>query len=221
MNTQLFQEFDAIIKASQDAFHYAEEHFEELMAREVAHVLYGPSVYGTGIAMPSRHIISDKARILRINNRRKNYTEYYFNKNWDLLYSRSYLEKTLDCTMLHFWIGNTNYARYFYKDTNDFYTDTTFVVKYVNKKPMYCALADRSRLLIEYLTEIVEPEKRMVQYTCYDYYPYRVSKEPRTEQTRTIALGDPNTPLTVCTGFYEPVNMDFSAFEKLFESKSK
>ena len=54
-----YDEFHMIMKDAQNAFEYAEAHFEELMARPVAQVLYGPYVkYGPGAAFPSQRLIS-------------------------------------------------------------------------------------------------------------------------------------------------------------------
>ena len=49
-------ELKQLIQDGRDAMQYAWDHYEELVAREAVHILYGPSDYGIGAGIPGKFI---------------------------------------------------------------------------------------------------------------------------------------------------------------------
>ena len=211
MQKMLYNEFDEIIAESLAAADHIQQNFHQLMNRKVAHILYGPYVYGPGIAMPSRIITKDKERKLSAVRRRKRCVVYYFDEDWDVLYNRAYDGERLVSTILHCWIGDTNYARYFLGDTDAFYTETVFSVKYKDNIAVRCALAWKSRLFVEYLKQDLQTRK--TAYTWYNYYPYRKEIPVGTSSAPQNKFGERSSPVMTETGVYELVDMDFSKWD--------
>ena len=202
----MYEAFQKIAEDSQMAYEYAETHYEELMRRNVSHILYGPPSYGPGAGFPSRRLTKDHERILKPKTRRKVFKAYYFDSNWDLLYIQDFGEKGLSCTLLHFWIGNTNYARYFLRDTNDFYSTIVFSTHYDGAKPIYCAFADPCRIYAEYFHH---KNEELIEYSWYDYYPNRKLSEKGTPLTKEAPFGAEDSPVSCGSGFFEPQKSDF------------
>ena len=61
---------------------YAQDHYEELAAREAVYTLYGPLAYNTGAAIPGSYT-PKRARNLTLKTRRKNtlFTNWTANTN--------------------------------------------------------------------------------------------------------------------------------------------
>jgi len=210
--SEAYRQFDQIIEASLEAFDYASEHFCELMARPVVKKLYGPPAHGMGPIFPSRYFVKERDRKLTLSTKRTRYRMYAFGEDMEFLYSRIYdLKSTLqfDHTLLGFRLGNIQYARYFYRDKNEFYSDRIYSVMYKNALPVYCAIASRDRLYIEYQNHVKIEGKQMVLRTTYDYYPTRTVSEKGISISKAAPLGAPNSPVLVSNGVYEPVNADF------------
>lgn len=197
MKENLYKEFHQILECGCDAFDYGETHFEELMNREVVHRLYGAPAYGPGAAFPSRQLTRDSTRILKSKNRRrKNYTEYCFDTNWDLLYSRYYGDGGLDCTVLHYWIDGINYSRFFLGDSAAFYKYEIFSVMFDDKQPVRCTLSSRTRVYVEYYEDRPDDATHTLKdFTWYNYYPSRQFSEKGIPLTKEAPFGSPNSPV--------------------------
>ena len=205
MQEKMYNDFEALIKESQRQFEYASDHFSELMNRPIAHIRYGPPVYGPGFAWPSCTLTSDCQRVLKQKTRRKEYKAYYFNSEWDLLFSRDFSDGILSCTLLHFWSGDTKYARYFLRDTNDFYSSTVFSVKYNNRQPIRCAFASSSRLYVEYFKEKLDEEgNKRTECNWFNYYPNRKISEHGIPLSRSAPFGACNSPVMFGSFSFEP-----------------
>lgn len=170
---EMYSELDSVIRNTLDAFEYGAIHFDELMSRPIAHILYGiPSQPALAVASPSLFFVPEKNRLLSHKTKRKNYAEYAFDENWNLLRTRYYYEygNRLDCTILYFRIGDTLYCRFFSQDKNEFYSRDVYCVKYQNAIPVYCAHAMGERyLLIEYQNTI---NSDSIDSVIYCYRPY-------------------------------------------------
>ena len=197
MQGKLYEEFHQILERGRDAFEYGETHFEELIHREVVHTLYGARTYGPGAAFPSRQLIKDSMRVLRSKNRRRSdYTEYFFDTNWDLLYSRHYVEGRLDCTVLHYWIDGINYSRFFSQDSSEFYKYEICSVKYNGRIPTCCTLSSRTRVYVEYYSDHPNDETHMLKdFTWYNYYPTREFSREGIPLTKDAPFGASNSPV--------------------------
>ena len=201
MQEELYQEFHKIIDDSMMAFEYGEDHYAELMRREVAHILYGSPVYGTGAAFPSRRLLNDSDRVLKSKSRRKTYCAYHFDANWDLLYSRHFDHGDLDCTLLHYWIDGINYARFFSRDTAEYYKTEIFSVKYNGNIPVRCAFSSRTRIYAEFYTDHPNDETHMLKdFTWYNYYPTREFSREGIPLTKDAPFGAPNSPVDCGNG---------------------
>ena len=204
MHSSIYEKLQNIMDENQSAFHYAEAHFEELMARPVAHVLYGPPSYGPGAVFPSQRMIHSKERILRKQTRRKKYKAYYFDADWNVLYSRDYGPRGVDCTVLHYWIGNTQYARFFSGTTNDFYSAIMFSTLCDERKPVRCALSRSSRVYAEYYADLKDAAgNTLTECTWYDYYPTRLFNEDGTPISKNAPIGAANSPISFGIEIYE------------------
>lgn len=197
MQESLYKEFQQIQEMGCAAFEYGEIHFEELIHREVSHTLYGAQTYGPGAAFPSRQLIKDSMRILQSKcRRRKNYTEYCFDANWDLLYSRHYVDGKLDCTVLHYWLEGINYSRFFFQDSAMFYKDEIFGVKFNGKTPVRCSLSSQTRVYVEYYTDHSNDSTHTLKdFIWYNYYPTREYSAKGIPLTKNALFGTTNSPV--------------------------
>ena len=197
MQETFYKEFHEIMKRGCEAFDYGEIHFDELMSREVAHRLFGARPYGPGAAFPSRQLTKDSMRILKSKNRcRKDWAEYCFDANWDLLYSRHYSDGKLDCTVLHYWIDGINYSRFFFQDSADFYKYEIFSVKFDEKKPVCCTLSSRTRVYVEYYEDHPDDDTHALKdFTWFNYYPERLFSEKGIPLTKDAPFNAPNSPV--------------------------
>ena len=208
-----YDEFHAIIEESQYAFEYAETHFEELMARPVAYVLYGPYVeYGPGAAFPSQRLTSASERVLKEKTRREKYTAYFFDSKGDVLYSKKYSHLGVTCTVLHFWIGDTKYSRYFFRERNAFYIDETFSVKYDNSKIVRCGFACPYRVYVEYLGEYNANGTILTECNWYDYRPERKVGCFGMPISKSAPFGAPDSPVMMGKEYFKPINSEIFLF---------
>lgn len=195
-----YDEFDIIMKESQEASEYSDFYFDQLINRPVAHILYGPPAYGPGAAQPSQRLVGARERVLQNKTRRKKYKAYYFDDAGDLLYSRDYGTNGLDNTLLHFWIGNTNFAKYYLKDTNEFYSDIIFSTMFRGIEPVRFAFVRSTRVYVEYYENVDNLDsstRRICQW--YDYYPHRLFSETGTPILKDVLYGSPNSPVSFGT----------------------
>ncbi len=212
MQREMYSFFEKLIKDSQIAFEYADEHFDQLMARPVAKVIYGPAVYGPGIAIPSRVFVPDKARELSEKNRRKQYRLYALDERGDILYSRAIRKnETIDCTYLHFWLGDTNYARAFYRDQKIFYNNIVFGTHYDNGNPVYFSMVDPDRVYVEcFSPRCTDSGDEKIHCRWFDYYPSRQVSECGIILNKEAPFGAPNSPVSVGVAIFDPVNSDLN-----------
>lgn len=207
MQEGMYDFFNKIMRDSKAAYQYAEEHFDELMARPIAKVLYGPPAYGPGAAIPSRHFVSDAARNLKTSTRRKQYKLYAIGSKGDILYSKSIRKNgTVDCTYIHFWMGNTNYARGFLGDENKFYTNIVFSSQYVADRAICFAMADPERIYVEYFSDRLDANgvpKTLCRW--YDYYPNRIVSEEGMILSKDEPFGSPKSPVKMGSTMFEPL----------------
>lgn len=212
MQGALYQDFDNIIQDSRQAFEYAKQQFNELMARPVAHILYGPATYGPGIGQPSQRITPYKDRIVNATPRRKKFKAYYFDCNWDLLYSRSFSSKTkIDYTIVHFWIGDTNYARWFFEDRNAFYKSEVFSTKYLDGRPVRFAMAHEHRVYVEYLQDTCKDNGELLTLcNWFDYAPTRTVAVDGTILATDAPFGTETSPVKTGREVFMSIDMDFS-----------
>ncbi len=207
MQEGMYNFFNKIMIDSKAAYQYAEEHFDELMARPIDKVLYGPPAYGPGAAIPSRHFVSDESRKLKASTRRKQYKMYALGRNGDILYSKSIRKNgTVDCTYIHFWMGNTNYARGFLGDRNAFYTNIIFSSQYVANRAVYFAMVDPERIYVECFNDSWDANG-LPKILCrwYDYYPNRTESEEGTILSKDEPFGSPKSPVKMGTVMFEPL----------------
>ena len=202
MQEKLYNELHQLLERGCEAFEYGETHFKELMQRKVAYRLYGAQAYGPGAAFPSRQLTKDRMRILKsVNRYRKNYTEYCFDMNWDLLYSHHYVEGRLDCTVLHYWIEGINYSRFFSRNSAEFYKYEICSVKFDGKIPTCCTLSSRTRIYAEYYTDHPgDNTKTLKDFVWYNYYPTREFTREGIPLTKDAPFGASNSPIECGSG---------------------
>ncbi len=213
MKEKLYSEWEQILRDSEYAYSYAEAHFDELMARPVAHVLYGPDSYGMGAGQPSQRMVPYKERILRDKTRRKRFWAYYLDSNWNLLYCREMVETNrIMSTVINFWIDDTNYARWFFEDRNAFYMSEVFSVQYQSGTPVRFAMACRDcRVYVEYLQSISgDQDEPLTICNWFDYYPTRTVDRDGTVLSKDAPFGAKNSPVKMGKEVFRTIDMDFS-----------
>ena len=211
MKNTLFQDFQDIIDNSRRAFKYGEEHFDELMSRPVSHILYGPEVQGPGAGQPSQRLVPCKDRVLKDKTRRERFRAYYFDSNWDLLYSRCFRQKEkIESTVLHFWLGDTNYARWFFQDRNAFYKAEVYSSQYQNGKPTRFDIAHDHRVYVEYFKEIPsDGGDLLTSCNWFDYYPTREVATDGTLLSKDAPFGASNSPVKIGQDIFKAIDTDF------------
>ena len=215
MQNILYQDFESIIDNSRIAFKYAEEHFDELMSRQVSHILYGPEVQGPGAGQPSQRLVVCKDRVLKDKTKRDRFRAYYFDSNWDLLYSRCFRQKDkIESTVLHFWLGDTNYARWFFQDRNAFYKSGVYSTQYLNGRPSRFAIAHEHRVYVEYLKDILSDDGELfTSCNWFDYYPTREIAIDGTVLSKEAPFGISNSPVKKGQDTFKSIDYDFKHWD--------
>lgn len=200
-----YSELDKIISDAILAFDYAQLNLDKLKQRQVFCTLYGAHSLGIGAASPSK-LTSIRERKLSKSTRRRVYTVYELDAKNQVICNRIVDNGKIHCSHYHFELDGIRYARSFFGESDEFYTDVVHCMKFCGTAPLFYAEASPSMLYIEYYER--KPEGG-VFVTCYSYFPKRKLSEKGIPISREAPFGAPDSPVTVTC--YEDVlpNLDF------------
>lgn len=209
MITVTYTELDGILSNSLKAFSYAEDNYFELKGRQVFYTLYGAKSLDIGAVSPSS-LTSARERNLTKTTKRKTYTVYELDQDYQIMCNRIVRDGTTQYSYLHFELEGIRYARAFFGDSNKFYTNVVHCLKYSEHGLVYYAQASPSMLYIEFYEMLHEGDRNDVIVTSYLYYPNRTRSEVGTPISRNAPLGATESPVAVSC--YEDTlpNTDFS-----------
>lgn len=186
---------------------YAQEHYEDLIARKHSYTLYGPEADYLGSSIPSS-FIPKRARKLMNSTRRKNYVIYELDESYNVLRTiHMYDYHKIDCTYHHFVKNGVVYAYPFRGNENMLYTDTTAVLKHSDGKIIYFGLASRNLLFAQFY-EYPAPDKMNV--STYRYWPYAKNTQYGYPVDRDAPIDAMNSPVTRHCTEETPEYIDFS-----------
>lgn len=160
-----------LVKDGRRAARYAWEHYEELAAREHTYVLYGPYTWGIGASVPSNSVIPSKYRKLTHSTRRKRYTVYYLDGEYNVLRTIKIINYTqVESVYYHFELDGTVYAYPFDFGEKKTFTDTrdTSALRFENGRIVFFGRLSLNSAFVKFY-EYTETEKVIV--TTYQYTP--------------------------------------------------
>ncbi len=206
-----YDDLDCFLQDALDAFNYAELNFDSLCNRPVAYTLFGPDTHGIGAASPS-HLVADKERKLALKTRRRSYTKYELDNEFQLLSNRIVDNGSIDCSYYHFDLNGVHYARGFSGIGNTFYTDVVYCLKVENQMPIFYAEASPSFLYIEFYSYRKDSRSDEAVVTSYMYYPNRKSSDSNGLLSRDFHIADQNSPISISSYSTIIPNICFSRF---------
>jgi len=195
---------------------YAQDHYEELAAREAVYTLYGPYAYNTGAAIPGSYT-PKRARNLTLKTRRKEYNIYELDSEYKLLRVRLVLNSLNNHTYHCFELDGIQYACPFLFNRKEKSRGEVVALNYKDGKPYYYAFLSQHVLYVDFF-EYVSQEKALI--TEYAYNPvseYTLHGYPTDPEAPIGAL---NSAATRVCWEEEPVYTDFSQFFKKTEEDS-
>lgn len=196
-----YDEMNEILAVASAAYEYAWQHYDELNARKAVYTLYGPSSYGLGAAFPAGSTKPRERKLLK-KTKRKCYTKYELDANYQVLrVSAVENDNRIDCTHHVFDFNGHQCAVVFRGDEKRFYDYCVDMIKFVDGRPAYCAIAHPAYLFLEFYQYVTD---ETVVLTQYGYYP-------TCERTSAGLLPDwdapfnaPNSPVKVWCSEEQP-----------------
>lgn len=207
-------ELKQLIQDGRDAMQYAWDHYEELVAREAVHILYGPSDYGIGAGIPGK-FIPERSRKLLKKTRRKDYIIYELDSEYKLLRTTTMRDYTTAAYVYHcFETNGMQYACAFHSDKKKIYFDEVLAVKHKNGLPCFLGFLRARSLIAEYYEYTVENKASV---TAYSYAPFTVIKVNGCTVDPDAPIGAVNSAVEM--GRWE-IEMNYTDFSRYFKPKA-
>ena len=204
-------ELDQLFAEGRSAAKYALEHYDDLSQRVHSNVLYGPDAYDIGASVPSK-IVPPSARKLLKSTRRKNYLIYQLDEKYKVIRTIHMLDYTqIDCTFHHFELNGTSFAYPFRGDGRNIYNDATYVLKYMDGRPVYYAVV-RSNYLFAQFIEYSSSDEMIV--STYRYSPTAKYTRHGYPVDYAAPIGALNSPVQRYCAEEAPAYIDFSYWFK-------
>ena len=206
-----FDGLDNLMKKAQEGVKYALDHYEELAAREHAHVLYGTLEAPLGACVPS-NLVPRSCRTLRKTTRRKEYTIYQLDKEFRVVRSIDMIKYSkVDEVCHHFELNDLIFAYCFHSGEHIKFNDRIFAYKFKDTKPVFFMDSRKHYLYVEFC-EYVSADKMIV--TSYSYWPNSEYTQFGYKADRNAPLGALNSPVQWSCREETPAYIDFSHWFK-------
>lgn len=198
------EELQQLLQNGRVAKEYALDHYNELMSRNHAFVLYGSYVPGLGASIPCNTVTPKQARNLTHETRRKDHIIYQLDENYHVLRTVLVLDKKVRHIFHHFELDGVVYV---YTYESSALNNQVWFFRFSEGKPVSYGELHRNFVFVQFY-EYVDSKRMMV--TTYRY-------TPMVKRTVYGCLPDPEAPIgahnsVVQRKFYEETaeDTDFS-----------
>ena len=159
-----YRELDWLVLEGKLAWEYAWEHYDELVARECVHRLYGPYCYWMGAGMPG-HLTSKRARELKKQTRRKDYRIYELDSNYKLIRVISVRDYTKIELIYHcFECDGTQYGVPFRGESKELFKFHAHVIRYRDGLPVYHGMVEHEHIFADFYEYISDEKVKLIEY---------------------------------------------------------
>lgn len=206
-----YHELDMLVLEGKLACEYAWEHYDELVARECVHRLYGPYGYRMDAGVPGGPT-SKRKHELKKQTRRKDYLIYELDNNYKLIRVISMTDYTKVVLIHHcFECDGTQYGVPFEKEGKELFEFQVNVVRYKEGVPVYYGIVRCENLIADFYEHRQDKKVCGISYVygrCIKntVYGYPVDWDS--------PIGGPASPVEKGTWEGEVLYTDFSQYFK-------